>query len=131
MRQGLKQFKQHIAEWEGASFNDIQDDELQIKSDHFHKLCVKCSKNLPKNPILDELKALVDDFKNTVPIISALRNPALKQVHWNDIFVTIKKKIKLVEIEIFMEEEEMNSMATGASPSDGKSILQKKLLAYQ
>mgnify|MGYP006901754435 CR=1 FL=1 len=43
----------------------------------------KCTKNMPPNPVLDKLKTLVYEFKDTIPVVVALRNPALTQIHWN------------------------------------------------
>jgi dynein heavy chain len=45
----------------------------------------KCVKNLPPNPVLDKIRTLVYEFKDTIPVVVALRNPALEQVHWDNI----------------------------------------------
>lgn len=45
----------------------------------------KCVKNLPPNPILDSLKTLLNTFKDTMPVVIALRNPTLQEYHWKEI----------------------------------------------
>lgn len=45
----------------------------------------KCVKNMPPNPVLDKIKTLVYEFKDTIPVVVAMRNPALTQVHWSQI----------------------------------------------
>ena len=37
---------------------------------------------MPPNPVLDKLKILVLEFKETIPVVVALRNPALTLSHW-------------------------------------------------
>lgn len=40
---------------------------------------------MPPNPVLDKLKMLVYEFKDTIPVVIALRNPALTEDHWREI----------------------------------------------
>ena len=37
---------------------------------------------MPPNPVLDLLKMLVFEFKDTIPVVTALRNKALTETHW-------------------------------------------------
>ena len=37
---------------------------------------------MPPNPVLDKLKDLVFEFKDTIPVVTALRNSALTDIHW-------------------------------------------------
>ena len=37
---------------------------------------------MPPNPELDKLKSLVFEFKDTIPVVVALRNKALTNTHW-------------------------------------------------
>jgi dynein heavy chain, axonemal len=43
---------------------------------------MKCVKNMPPNPVLEKIKGLVFEFKDTIPVVVALRNPALRETHW-------------------------------------------------
>jgi dynein heavy chain, axonemal len=40
---------------------------------------------MPPNPVLDKLKTLVFEFKDTIPVVVALRNKALRDYHWKHI----------------------------------------------
>jgi dynein heavy chain len=40
---------------------------------------------MPPNPVLEKLKTLVFEFKDTVPVVVALRNTALSDIHWKQI----------------------------------------------
>ncbi len=44
---------------------------------------------MPPNLVLDKLKTLVFTFKDTIPVVVALRNPALTPSHWNTIKLEI------------------------------------------
>ena len=56
-----------------------------MKSEKYTKIVNKCVKNLPQNPILDELKTLLNTFKDTMPVVIALRDPTLQSYHWDEI----------------------------------------------
>ena len=43
------------------------------------------SRALPDNPVAPKLRAIVDEFKKVVPVVQSLRNPALKERHWEEI----------------------------------------------
>ena len=49
------------------------------------KIIAKSVKNMPPNPVLEKLKNLVFDFKDTIPVVVALRNPNLTESHWKQI----------------------------------------------
>jgi dynein heavy chain len=55
-----------------------------MKGEYYTKVLNKC-KALPANPILDELRELVFSFKDTMPVVLALRNQYLKNYHWDQI----------------------------------------------
>jgi dynein heavy chain len=48
----------------------------------FHKLAAKTERGLPPNRLVPELRASVDEFRQLLPVVAALRNPALKPRHW-------------------------------------------------
>jgi len=57
---------------------------------------MKCVKNMPPNPVLEKVKGLVFEFKDTIPVVVALRNPALREAHW----IAIKEDIIGKEFDI-------------------------------
>ena len=48
---------------------------------------------LPHNEVLPQLKEKVMDFKQGMPVITSLRNPSLRQRHWDSIQRIINKVI--------------------------------------
>lgn len=47
----------------------------------------------PQDPVVARLKDVVDDFKELLPLVQELGNPALQGRHWQDIFDIIGASI--------------------------------------
>lgn len=52
---------------------------------------------MPSNSVLEELRGLVNDFKGTIPVVTALRNKHLMSYHWEEIRSVINKPFTLNE----------------------------------
>ena len=39
---------------------------------------------MPTNPVLEILKDLINEFKETMPVVVALRNKDLQELHWKE-----------------------------------------------
>ena len=50
---------------------------------------------MPSNSVLEELRELVNDFKGTIPVVTALRNKNLLSYHWEEIRSVINKQFTL------------------------------------
>ena len=66
-------------------WNEINDEEIKKNADHYQKITNRLIRVLPSNPIVDELKYLVDTFKEAMPIVEACRNKNLNEDHWTAI----------------------------------------------
>lgn len=62
---------------------DINDEEIKKTSESYSKIANRLLRTLPSNPIVDDLKHLVDTFKEAMPIVAACRNKDLQQEHWD------------------------------------------------
>lgn len=67
-----------------SKFSDINTEEIRAKSEHYSKIIGKSQREMPGNVVLDELKDLVNDFKNAMPIVIAMRNKNLQDYHWDE-----------------------------------------------
>ena len=85
MWKSLKEWKQLIEEWTETKFTDINVQEIKQKGEYYSKIVAKCTKNMPTNPVLEILKDLINEFKETMPVVVALRNKDLQDIHWNQI----------------------------------------------
>lgn len=66
--------------WHDQQFNTLNVEELTETSMKILKNCTMLEKNLPTNKILPQIRHEVEEFKDKLPIINYLRNPALKTV---------------------------------------------------
>lgn len=71
--------------YEKKLWNDIDDEEIKREAEYYQKITNKLIRNLPANQIVDELKYLVDTFKEAMPIVEACRNKNLTLAHWEAI----------------------------------------------
>ena len=84
MWKSLKEWMQLTEEWTETKFNDINVQEIKQIGEHYNKIVARCSKNMPSNPVLEELKSLIYEFKETMPVVVALRNKDLQELHWKE-----------------------------------------------
>lgn len=64
---------------------------IKEEIDGYVKIIARCTKNLPANPVLEELRSLVFEFRDTMPVVMALRNKNLRPHHWVEIKECIGK----------------------------------------
>ena len=57
---------------------------------------MKIERALLPNKVVAKLKKMVDEFKNTLPVIQNLRNKALKERHWKKIEVEMGKRSAII-----------------------------------
>lgn len=97
MWKSLKEWKLLIAGWIDGKFNLIDTEEIKQKAEYYSKIMNRCDKKLPQNVILTDLKKLVTDFRNTMPVVMALRNKYLKDYHWVEIKRIIGKDFEITD----------------------------------
>jgi len=95
MWKSLKEWKELTKSWRDGKFKEIDTEQIISKSDYFTNIIKKSQKKLPPNPILDELRDIVYEFKDTMPVVIALRNKHLKEHHWKDIKEKIGQEFEL------------------------------------
>lgn len=81
----LQEWTQKKEGYEKMLWNDIDDDEIKREADKYQKITNRLIRVLPSNAIVDELKDLVEKFKEAMPIVEACRNKNLKPEHWENI----------------------------------------------
>ena len=74
MWNSLSEWQVLMSKWIDGSFNEINTDEIKSKGEYYTKIVSRCIKYLPANEVLDKLKSLVYDFRDTMPVVLALRN---------------------------------------------------------
>lgn len=81
----LRDWKVLTGEWIDGQFNNIKIEVIRSKANQFSTVISKAKKKLNSNPVLDELTELVHNFKETMPVVSALGNKKLLSHHLKQI----------------------------------------------
>lgn len=73
--------------WTNGMFSNLVSDEVEKNLSTASKNMLKAVKTFKDNPsymaLSSQLKQEIDDFKPFLPLIQALRNPGMKERHWN------------------------------------------------
>ncbi|XP_073755948.1 dynein axonemal heavy chain 14 isoform X3 [Callorhinus ursinus] len=120
-------------EWRNSTLGSIDTESVQRNvSKWMHKILL-LEKGLPKNDMVAHLKQSVMEFKQEVPIITALGNPHLKPRHWAALQEVIGKSVSLdkdctvenlLALKMFQYENEINEISTSAT---NEAALEKML----
>ncbi|XP_035825271.1 dynein heavy chain 6, axonemal [Aplysia californica] len=122
--QSLEEWGKLVEDWTTTSFDSINVEGLQKNVNKFTQTVYMLEKGLPHNEVVPRLKEKVMDFKQGMPVITSLRNPSLRQRHWEEIQRIINKTISrdktftlgnLLEMNIFKHKEKIQEIATTAS----------------
>jgi dynein heavy chain, axonemal len=70
----LNQWEKQSATWNSTQFASVDVESIQKEVQVFNKTCVQCEKAMPENLVVNRLKDSVVTFKNTLPVVVALRN---------------------------------------------------------
>ncbi|XP_043531479.1 dynein axonemal heavy chain 6-like [Chiloscyllium plagiosum] len=120
--------------WTDTLFNELNVDTIQKDVNRFTQTIYMLEKGLPANDIVPLQKQAVFDFKETLPVIVALRNPYLESQHWEAIEYTIGRSIKdrnltldnLTKLRIFQRKEAIvNISALASNEATLKGMLEK------
>ena len=77
-----------VQEFSAVHWSKLDIDALQKASDDFDKRVKRMPKDVKEIgeiPAFNKLEQLVNDFKNSVPLIQSLKHPAIKSVHWKSL----------------------------------------------
>ncbi|XP_067884712.1 dynein axonemal heavy chain 6-like [Heterodontus francisci] len=120
--------------WTDTLFDELNVDAIQKDVNRFTQTIYMLEKGLPANDIVPLQKQAVFDFKETLPVIVALRNPRLESQHWDAIEYTIGRSIKdksltlesLTKLRIFQRKDAIiNISALATNEATLKSMLEK------
>lgn len=108
-----------------TQFSEVDAKGITTLAEKFAKNCMRLEKNLDPNPIQEKLKILVNQFKDAMPIVTALRNEKLEEHHWAQIKSLIKKDIdvsqsdfslkSLIDMDVNQYQEEIVVISTQAT----------------
>ncbi|CAB3225668.1 unnamed protein product [Arctia plantaginis] len=122
--------------WYEVPFHTLNIDEIQTTTVNYGKKFNQLDKGLPSNKIVPRCKATIDIIKDKIPVLSYLRNPALKPRHWVKIEDILHTRFPpgvpitlhvFEELHAFQYAEELMEVAGQASSEAGLEALLKKV----
>ncbi|KXS09529.1 hypothetical protein M427DRAFT_128896 [Gonapodya prolifera JEL478] len=89
----LRDWEVLTEKWRSSPFDQLNTDEINTQIQGYIKTIYALDKGLPPNEVVPKLKGMVEQFRTIYPCIVELRNPALKQRHWDKIQDAVGKSI--------------------------------------
>ncbi|KAL0970220.1 hypothetical protein UPYG_G00238880 [Umbra pygmaea] len=92
-------------QWKSGQFVSLQTDSLENSAQAMFKKLHKLSRELKdkKWEIVDISKNKIEQFKRTIPLISDLRNPAMRPRHWDQICHVVQRSFNHTDKEFTLE----------------------------
>jgi len=81
----IREWQTLYATWKDGAFVDIEVEQMEEAAGRIGKAISKLGREIKTWPALAWIKETVDAFKKTMPLITDLRNPAMRQRHWEDL----------------------------------------------
>jgi dynein heavy chain len=73
------------AGWKDGKFRDLAVENMEEVAARLSKAVVKLGRDIKGWPAWGWLKETLDAFKRTMPLITDLRNPAMRMRHWEQL----------------------------------------------
>lgn len=88
-----------LPNWHDGPFTSLDPDSISNTLDEWWRNIVGVMKSLPSEPrsVAEEAKKTIENFHQNLPLISALRNPGLRDRHWKQISKAIGFNIQADE----------------------------------
>ncbi len=90
MWEGIVEFRQLSEVWAKLAFDEIDAKKISQITDKYARNVNKCKKNLPDNQVINVLMKMVWEYKDTMPVVTAMRSDKLLEDHWIDIKTILK-----------------------------------------
>ncbi|XP_045081518.1 dynein axonemal heavy chain 2 isoform X2 [Coregonus clupeaformis] len=100
-----QQWDAHWDEWKAGQFVTLQTESMENTAQAMFKKLHKLSRELKDKQweIVDFSKNRIDQFKRTIPLISDLRNPAMRDRHWKQICHEVQRSFDHTSPEFTLE----------------------------
>jgi len=96
---GMDSWEELSAQWNATAFGVVEVESITKKVQEYNKIAVQSEKAMPDNTVPQIWFNAVNQFKNTLPVVIALRNKALRPRHWEVIVGLIGQELDLADEE--------------------------------
>ncbi|XP_051785909.1 dynein axonemal heavy chain 6 [Erpetoichthys calabaricus] len=122
-------------EWMESRFDLLDPEQLTVKVTKYAKIVTQLEKGLPPNNAVPKLKGKVEQMREKLPTIANLRNPCLKQRHWELLEAILEAKLyeqpisltSLQEIHAFDYAQQVTDISGQASGEESLERILKKV----
>ncbi|GBG25533.1 Dynein heavy chain 6, axonemal [Hondaea fermentalgiana] len=83
--------------WCRTIFEEVDAAAILLEVEKYLKTALQAERGLPGNLVAPTLRERVSDFKRTMPVVTALRCPALQDRHWDTIHRVLGYEVQGVE----------------------------------
>ena len=108
-----------------TKFASIQVEDIQKQVDKYDKMASVCAINLKDNPVTAIFKEKVEVLKSTMPVVTYLRDDALQERHWEEIYETLGMTLdlsndaftldSLIQLNVKQEKDKLGEIALKAN----------------
>ena len=82
----ISSWTKNVEKWQISPFEEVDVGYILEQAILQAKIVLQCERNLPAgSSAVQHLKKLVFEFKETMPIVEALGNKHLQEIHWAEI----------------------------------------------
>ncbi|TSK77047.1 Dynein heavy chain 2, axonemal [Bagarius yarrelli] len=101
-----QQWEAHWNEWKSEQFTTLQTDHMEVTAQTMFKKLNKLSRDLKDKQwdIVGFSKNRIEQFKRTIPMIIDLKNPAMRQRHWDEIKFEVQRPFDQESANFTLEE---------------------------
>eukprot|EP01135_Chromosphaera_perkinsii_P005558 Nk52_evm107s352 gene=Nk52_evmTU107s352 len=120
-----KEWESSWNSWKSTTFKELDSTKMEEAAQVFQKKSTKLQRQIPDWDVATNLKTKVDQFKRTMPLVQDLKNPAIRDRHWNQLCEEIQKPFdpkaddfnleKLIELGLDQFVVNINNISAAAS----------------
>ncbi|KAL4470156.1 hypothetical protein ABPG72_009081 [Tetrahymena utriculariae] len=103
MWKGILEFDALQKDWENLPFASINAKQIASQTEQYIRIVNRCKKNLPENKVIDHLMNMVWKYKDTMPVVTALRSEYLTEDHWRDIKAILKSDFSIEDADFTLK----------------------------
>lgn len=103
MWKGIKEFDLLSMKWSALAFKDVDAKGISEITNKYVRIVMRVKKNLAENLVINLLADPVYEFKNTMPVVTALRSKYLTEEHWKEIKNIMKAEFDINDKEFSLK----------------------------
>lgn len=121
-----------VGQWEDQVWSELESKMLTEWDDQitrFSEQCMRLPKSLKEWPAYRDLKLKIENYKQVLPYIKELREPMIKDRHWEQLVSFTKKRLnfkqpdnffikELIEANLMLYEEDLEDLIDSAKKQD-------------